>query len=187
MNKISDENSKVVEKSEEEDEFVPRFVRVFNECKVYTAGNDGKIKDTGYSHPDNTHCQDAPKPIEKETNMPAFLLKPSKSQSKSGKIGGKSAIDKSSICKMPSLQLEPNRNDRRKKIVRTNTDSKIVIPKIDETEEEPFFVAPAEEASCSDKGSMENLKERIKEGRSFRFMQTIDMLFHIHGMKEISI
>ena len=171
MNKISDENSKVVEKSEEEDEFVPRFVRVFNECKVYKAGNDGKI---------NTHCQDPQKPIEQETNISAFLLKPSKSQSKSGKIGGKSAIDKSSICKMPSLQLEPNRNDRRKKIVRTNTDSKIVIPKVDETEEEPFFVAPAEEASSSDKGSLENLKERIKEGRSFGFMQTIDMLFLIH-------
>ena len=180
MNKISDENSKVVEKSEEEDEFVPRFVRVFNECKVYKAGNEGKIQHTGYSHPDNTHCQDPQKPIERGTNIPAFLLKPSKSQNKSGKIGGKSAIDKSSICKMPSLQLEPNRNDRRKKIVRTNTDSKIVIPKIDETEEEPFFVAPAEEASISDKGSLENLKERIKEGRSFGFMQTIDMLFLIH-------
>ena len=167
MNKISDENSKVVEKSEEEeDEFVPRFVRVFNECKVYTAGNDGKIKDTGYSNPDNAHCQDPQNPIEKETNMSAFLLERSKSQNKSGKIGGKSAIDKTSICKMPSLQVEPSRNDRRKKIVRTNTDSKIVIPKIDETEEEPFFVAPTEDASSSDKGSLENLKERIKEGRS---------------------
>ena len=162
--------SEFVEKSAGKDEkdnvcddkdFVPRFVKVFNETKTYDRPSEigEQNKDTSRKKMDNEHDV-------KITTSP--FLSYEQYRRRSFKDEGGFSIDMSGLCKIPPLQMSLHVHDRRKKIVRTNTDSKIIIPKIEEPDDDPFQDIPLEEISSHNaEGSIENLKERLKEGKCF--------------------
>ena len=148
-----------------EKEFIPRFVKVFNECKVY----EERIAKTSQQQNENRYRQkmkseirmSSPKEVVKITSPYNYQL--SKEQKGSWRDGAAISVDQSAFCKRKAIQMTLD-NDRRKKIVRTNTDSEILIPKIRKTEN-PYQTTIHEEMSSCDEGSIENLKECLKEGR----------------------
>ena len=150
-------------------EFVPRFVKVFNESKMHEPRlpeltraqrvdlyqkrmTDNSIMETSPIHRDV-----------KTTSYPYLQEAPLAEQRRSWKDGAAFSIDKSAFCKRPAMQMSLD-SERRKKIVRTNTDSEILITKAVEAED-PFEPSSIEELSSPIKGSIENLKERLKEGK----------------------
>ena len=156
------------DKNEEKD-FVPRFVKVFNESKMHEprlpeltgAQNvdlyQKRMKDNSIIKTSHKHHDD------KTTSHPYQGNRPLAEQRRSWKDGASFSIDKSAFCKRPAMQMSLD-TERRKKIVRTNTDSEILIGKTVEVED-PFEPSSIEELSSPIKGSIENLKERLKEGK----------------------
>jgi hypothetical protein len=168
---MSEFNEKSARKDEkdnvcDEEDFVPRFVKVFNESKVYdtrTSEIGEQNKDTSRKKTTNKTSMTSLKHDVKMTTSP--LLSYEEHRRCAFKDGAAFSIDKSALCK--SMQMSHNANERRKKIVRTNTDSEIIIPKVDEPDDAPFNDTPLEEILSPNTGSMENLKERLKEGKCF--------------------
>lgn len=153
----------------EEKEFVPRFVKVFNESKMHeprlpelTGAQNVDIYQKRMT--DNSIMKASHKQHDvKTTSHPYHGNTPLAQQRRSWKDEAAFSIDKSAFCKRPAMQMSLD-SERRKKIVRTNTDSEILITKAVEAED-PFEPSSIEELSSPIKGSIENLKERIKEGK----------------------
>ena len=162
---MSESNEKSAQKDEtyndgkEEKDFVPRFVKVFNESKTH----DTRTSEIGEKYKDTSRKKVTNDSLKQDVKMTTSPL-PSyeENRRRSFKDMKSFSIDKTALCKIP-LDV----NDRRKKIVRTNTDSEIIIPKVDEPDDDPFQDTPLEEISSPNAGSIENLKERLKEGKSF--------------------
>ena len=170
-NNDQNSSSKIEDHSDQNDgnEFVPRFVKVFNESKMHEPRlpeltsaqsvdlyqkrmTDNSIMETSPIHRDV-----------KTTSYPYLQEAPLVEQRRSWKDGASFSIDKSAVFKRTPMQMSLD-SERRKKIVRTNTDSEILIPKVVETED-PFEPSAIEEVSSPIKSSIENLKERLKEGK----------------------
>lgn len=170
-NNDQNSSSKIEDHSDQNDgnEFVPRFVKVFNESKMHeprlpelTSAQSVDLYQKRMT--DNSIMKTSPKHRDvKTTSQPYLEEKPLDEQRKSWKDGTSFSIDKSAFCKRTAMQMSLD-SERRKKIVRTNTDSEILIPKVAETED-PFEPSSIEEVSSPIKSSIENLKERLKEGK----------------------
>ena len=164
-------SSKIEDHSDQKDEneFVPRFVKVFNESRTHeprlpqlTSAQSVDLYQKRMT--DNSIMKTSPKHRDiKTTSKPYLEGKPLDEQRKSWKDGASFSIDKSAFCKRTAMQMSLD-SERRKKIVRTNTDSEILIPKVSEAED-PFEPSSIEEVSSPIKSSIENLKERLKEGK----------------------
>ena len=165
MSEYNDKTPRKVEQSSETEgeEFVPRFVKVFNESKTY--GPRFQEADTQEidSYRNILMNEVVMPPPNAETKMTTLQYQPFSEQKKSWREGIAMSIDKSMLCHRTSMGMA-HRNVSRKKIVRTNTDSEILIPKIEETED-PFQIPPLEEIPDHSRMSIDKLKERLQEGK----------------------
>ena len=165
MSEYNEENVGQIEKDDvcDKNEFVPRFVKVFNESKTFQAG----IPETNEENKNTSQKQLAGAKrmlsVKENISVTTSQSKPFEDyRRRSFKDESSFSKEKSALCKIPAMHISLDTNERRKKIVRTNTDSEIIIPKVDEAED---GAAEDEDISSPNAGSMENLKERLKEGK----------------------
>ena len=125
-NNDQNSSSKIEDHSDQNDgnEFVPRFVKVFNESKMHeprlpelTSAQSVDLYQKRMT--DNSIMKTSPKHRDvKTTSQPYLEEKPLDEQRKSWKDGTSFSIDKSAFCKRTAMQMSLD-SERRKKIVRT--------------------------------------------------------------------
>ena len=165
MSEYKNKTQRKVEQSSENEgeEFVPRFVKVFNQSKTYGPTFQGRNTQSIDSYRTRVMNEVIMPPSKAEIKMTTLQYQPVKEQKKSWREGIAMSIDKSTLCDRPSMRMSHN-NDSRKKIVRTNTDSEILIPKVEETED-PFQSPPLDEIPDHGDFSIVKLKGQLPEGK----------------------
>ena len=155
MSGSNEENEGQMEKDGvcDKNEFVPRFVKVFNESKTFQEG----IPETNEENKNTSQKQLAGAKrmlsVKENISVTTSQSKPFEDyRRRSFKDESSFSKETSAHCKIPAMHISLDTNERRKKIVRTNTDSEIMIPKVDEAEDG----APLEEITSPNAGSMEN-------------------------------
>ena len=169
----SETSSRNIDNSDESEgeEFVPRFVKIFNESKSY----DNRRKETVTTGRDSYQEKESNKflmpPSEAKVRASNLQNPPFRQQRKSWSEGTCSegieeiSMDRPSLRKQASMT---HKHDLRKTIVRTNTDSEILIPK----EREDSFETPLlQEMPGQSEISIRELKERLQQGRLPNYFQ----------------
>ena len=164
MSEFNDKTPKNDEKPSENDgeEFVQRFVKVFNESKTYeTRSQEPYTQNRDFYQNRMMNAVTMP-PLKEEAKMTTLQYQPFREQKKLWREGVTMSIDQST-CKGKSMGMS-HKNDSKKKIVRTNTDSEILIPKNEETED-AFPDSSLEDIPGHNEISIVELKERLQEGK----------------------